>query len=243
MKRYQTKSYIFPIASSSGSIEKTVELFKDMKRCTGIAIVQYGDYPRDITVEVSRNAGKIVHSVPIAFFLLEKNHPNFLPVDFPADDSVVYLNFKYSKIQDASLYLDVIFELTDEVEIKIPNYRLQSFQFIPSTSPEETASYNLDSEYEKIKGIWVYTYFRGNQKDGMVNYAYHQIEMRSSAGELILDSIPTKLLAKSGKPNLLNQFFPLDKVAAGRNFHFKIKEIGKFHSDFQLNIVLLLQND
>ncbi len=243
MVRYQTVSVTLSAGTAAGITEQTVELLKNMTRCTGIAIVQYGSTVENVKLEVSRNAGKVVQPVPFRFFLKSTNYKNFLPVEFPADDSVLYLKYIYDDGIVADFTFDIILQLTDEpVSVKLPDYCLQSFHLPVTASPVESDNYNLNSEYQHIKGIWVDTLLT---KSGEYTNAdtIHQLEIRTSSGELILDNTSVALFSKFGKPDNLSQFFPVDYIAAGRNIYFKTTQIGTFVSGYYLDIVLLLRNN
>jgi len=267
MKRYQSVPVSFS-RDDTGSIIKNVQVIGDMRYCTGIAVIKVEQTPVPyspnspmtssprispddvdiMTISITKNTGLVIAPVPVHFFtqaLTMPLWPIFLPVNFDVFNQNINLNFEIAKPLLADVTYDVVLEL-DNTANKIEPYQFQNWLIQITSASLQTQTYNLNSEYQKIKGIWIRK-LKITEGASLIYYKIKHnpcyIEIRSFSNELILDNSNTRLFEKPASTNLLQTIFPFKFNIKQKSIYFEFEQPTTADPYQYLDIVLLLGKD
>jgi len=259
-KRYQSIPITFT-KDTVGSVVHNVQVIGDVKYVTGIAIIKVEqkstikdpDEPditsSDIdmmTMSISKDTGLVIAPVPVHFFIQDINAilpPKLLPTNFECLNKNLNLNFEIAKPILANITYDIVLELSNTPRTIEP-YQFQNI-LVPVTSASlQTQTYNLNSEYNQINGIWIKPLkivTVGYETTYKIKSISHYIEIRTFSHELILDTTNIKIFEQI-QFDLLKKFFPFHYNIKQKSIYFNIEQPVERDPYAYLDIVFLLGN-
>ena len=244
MERFQVVHIPLTATSTSGVVRKTVELYKNTKRCKEVYVVgdvrnNYGE----IFLTVKDGVQNYINNVSLGFFIGSLNIGNEVNIKhqlfIESAGKRLEIELHHSGIQKNTV-VSVVFVLddTDTVPSNVFGY-FQKRVIIPAGTAGEfkTPLFNIPSDYKRIIGVRVEEYQK-MVKTGVtyvpVDENAHDIALLTESNLIALDYVPQKMLQpQNSERQISRRFFELN-IPVTDAMELRIKNVNNTSYGFDL---------